>query len=72
MNGRELTQLVCSNIRRIRKEKGISTEKVAHEMCCSRQNISLFEKGERMPRPQNLCDLAEILGVDVLDFYKAV
>ena len=70
MNGAELTKLVCNNIRQIRKAKKIRLKEVAYEMRVVHQQISLFENGKSFPRPQNLCDLAEILGVDVLDFFK--
>lgn len=70
MNGVELTKFVCSNIKLIRKEKGIRQVDASDRLGVSRQQFALFESGNRMPRPQNLCDIAEVLGVDVLDFYK--
>lgn len=72
MTGVELTKLVCSNIKRIRKEKGIRQVDASDRLGVSHQQFALFESGNRMPRPQNLCDIAEVLGCNVLDFYKEI
>lgn len=69
-DGTELTKLVCSNIRKIRKEKGMTQVKASERLGVSRQQFALFENGTRMPRPQNLCDIAQVLSCNVLDFYK--
>lgn len=70
MNGVELTKIICANIKRIRKAKKMTMMEVADRFGVSHQQISNFETGKCLPRPQNLCDLAEVLGCDVFDFFN--
>lgn len=70
MNGDELTKFICSNIKRERKAHGLTMQKVADRMGVEYQSIFNFECGRSLPRPQNLCDLAECIGCDVMDFFK--
>lgn len=70
MDSAEFIKIVCSNIKKIRKSKGIGMRKAAKLLGSYEQSINHFESGKSMPKPQNLCDLAKIYEVDVFDFFK--
>lgn len=53
------------NIKRLRKEKGISQEYAAQKIGVSVQSVSLWEENKTVPSIENLVALSEILGVTV-------
>ena len=51
------------SIGRLRRERGMSQEKLAEEMGVSRQAISKWESGAAMPEIERLEDLSRLFGV---------
>ena len=51
------------NLRKIRKEKGITQEQLAEKMGVSLQTVSCIELGKKAIRPQNLANLCVHLEV---------
>ena len=70
MTGKELTELVCANLKKARKEAGFTLSKAGKKLGVNYQQIYNFERGVTLPRPQNLCDLSEVYGIDVLDLFR--
>jgi transcriptional regulator with XRE-family HTH domain len=56
---------VGSNLRRLRKERGLEQAELAERARSSQQTISDIERGKRDPRESTLEKLAEALGVSV-------
>ena len=52
-------------IAKLRKEKGMSQEKLAEALGLSRQAVAKWEAGQSFPSSGNLFKLAEVLGTDV-------
>lgn len=52
-------------ISRQRKNRGMSQEKLAELVGVSRQAVSKWEAGQSAPSTENLCKLADILGISV-------
>lgn len=58
-----------ANLRRLRKDKGLSQEKFALEHGFDRTYISGIERGERNPTVLVVERLAEALGVELTDLF---
>ena len=56
-----------NNLRAQRTKKGFSQEKVAEEVCVSRQTISKWENGDTYPSTKHSLLLVKIFGCDVND-----
>ena len=65
-----LERLVIDNIKRIRKEKGISQEKLAEACNTATSYIGLMEIYRNVPKLSTIERIAEALGVDPLEFFK--
>lgn len=61
--------MFISNIRTIRKKKGLSQEYLARAVGVSRVAISRYENGEREPKQEILGKIANALGVSVHELY---
>jgi len=61
-----LDRLVIDNIRRIRKEKGISQEKLAEACNTATSYIGLMEIYKNVPKLSTIERIAEAMGVDPL------
>jgi transcriptional regulator with XRE-family HTH domain len=60
---------VGSNIRRLRKAKGLSQEALAHEVGCAMRYLGGVERGEENPSLQILVQVAASLGVHPRDLF---
>jgi transcriptional regulator with XRE-family HTH domain len=67
MNGRAL---VAWNLRRIRVERGLSQERLAHEAEVDRSYVGGLERQEENPTVDVLDRLANMLEVPISDFFK--
>lgn len=56
---------LSKNVYNLRKEKGLSQEKLAEQINVSRQTISNWELGETMPNPEQLKLLSKALGMSI-------
>ena len=52
-------------LKEIREERGVSMSELARQMGTSQQNISRWEKGERVPSGETLIKLADFLNVSI-------
>ena len=65
-----LERLVIDNIKRIRKEKGISQEKLAEACNTATSYIGLMEIYKNVPKLSTIERIAKALDVDPLVFFK--
>lgn len=65
-----LERLVIDNIKRIRKEKGISQEKLAEACNTATSYIGLMEIYRNVPKLSTIERIAEALDVDPLVLFK--
>jgi len=65
-----LERLVIDNIKRIRKEKGISQEKLAEACGTSTSYIGLMEIYRNIPKLSTIERIAEALGVEPLILFQ--
>jgi transcriptional regulator with XRE-family HTH domain len=67
-----LERLVIDNIRRIRKEKGISQEKLAEACNTATSYIGLMEIYKNVPKLSTIERIANALEVDPLVFFRDI
>ena len=65
-----LVKLLAKNVRRYRKQLGLSQEELAFECEIDKTYISKLERGIANPSLLILTQLAKILKVDVVDLLK--
>ena len=65
-----LERLVVDNIKRIRKEKGISQEKLAEACNTATSYIGLMEIYKNIPKLSTIERIAQALDVDPLVFFQ--
>lgn len=65
-----MERLVVDNIKRIRKEKGISQEKLAEACNTATSYIGLMEIYKNVPKLSTIERIARALDVDPLEFFK--
>jgi transcriptional regulator with XRE-family HTH domain len=65
MNTDPARRVLAANVRRCRKESGLSQEDVAAACRCHRTEISLLERGGRDPRLSTLLRVSRALRVPV-------
>jgi transcriptional regulator with XRE-family HTH domain len=63
------TERFQRNLRRVRKDKGLSQEDVAQAVGVTRTTYALWESGKFTPGPDKFDLLAKELGVDVGEFF---
>ena len=66
----DVVELLGANVRRVRKAKGISQEKLALDAEMKRSYVSDLERGVRNPTVRALGRLADALGVDPAELLK--
>lgn len=66
----DLVQLLGANVRRLRKEKGVSQEELALDAGMKRSYLSDLERGTRNPSVRALDRLAAALGADPADLLR--
>jgi len=65
----EWEKIVGANVRRLRKERGLSQETLAGEAGLAMRHLGRIERGEGNPTVAILGKLAEVLGVHPTRFY---
>ena len=58
-------ELLFERIKKYRRLRGLTQQELAEKLFVTAQNISKWETGKSMPELENLCRLAEALGVSV-------
>jgi transcriptional regulator with XRE-family HTH domain len=66
----DMRRLVGRNVLRIRKNKGITQERLAEISGFSQQYISGLEKGQRNPTVVTIYELSQALGVNYIELLK--
>jgi transcriptional regulator with XRE-family HTH domain len=64
-------QRVSKNIQRLRREKGLSQEEVAHLAHIHQTYLSGVETGKRNPSVLVVERISKALGVDISEIFKA-
>lgn len=67
----DVRQRVSRNIQRLRREKGLSQEDVAHTADIHQTYLSGVEGGKRNPSVMVLERIAKALKVDISEFFKS-
>ncbi len=62
--------MLKKNIKRIRKDKGITIQELSERTGISISSLSMYENGKRVPSIKNIKLIANGLEVDVDEFYK--
>ena len=66
----DVRQRLAANVRRLRKQTGLSQEKFAIEHGIDRTYVSAIERGRRNPTIVVVGRLAAALGVDVVELLR--
>ena len=69
MTGEEILEVLSTNIKNYRKEKGWTQEKLAEESELSVQAVNFFEGKRRWPGEVSLSKIASALGVEVYQLF---
>ena len=56
---------IGNNIKKLRKESGITQEQIASKLCISRQALSNYETGKRIPDIYELIVFADLFEVSL-------
>lgn len=62
--------IIGENLRRARKARGLSQEKLAAEVDLDMRQLGRIERGESFPSVGTLIKLAEVLGVEPADVLR--
>ena len=68
----EWEKIVGANIRRLRKERGLSQETLAGEAGLAMRHIGRIERGEGNPTVSMMAKIATVLGVHPSSLYDEV
>jgi len=68
----DMRKLVGRNFARIRREKGLTQERVAELSGFSQQYLSSLENGKRNPSVVTIYEIARAMGVDHCDLLRAL
>ena len=61
---------IGENIIFLRREKGITQQELANQLFVTKQAVSRWEHGKRMPDIETIVRLAEVLDTDVNDLVR--
>ena len=62
---------IAELIRKYRKQAGLTQKELAAALGIAPQNISVYETGQRIPKPDTLKRIAAALNVSFIEFFKA-
>ncbi len=60
-----------NNIKKARKDKGLSQENLADILCVTRSAITRYENGEVFPNPEQISIICEVLGICSNDLFDS-
>jgi transcriptional regulator with XRE-family HTH domain len=66
----DIRQVFAANLRRLRHEKGLSQEALAHDAAVNRSYLSKLEKGATYAGLEIIARLAAVLGVEPAELLK--
>ena len=66
----DILQLFATNLRRIRHDRGLSQEQLAHDADVDRTYLSRVERAVTYVGLEIVGKLADVLGVDPIEFFR--
>lgn len=60
-----MSNTIGNNIKKLRKESGMTREQISVKLCMSRQTLSNYETGKRIPDIYELIVLADLFEVSL-------
>ena len=66
----DMRELVGRNVKRVRRERGLTQEQLAERSGFSQQYISGLEQGRRNPTIVSIYELATVLGVSHMELVR--
>ncbi len=69
MGIRKLKNDIGKKVKALRREKGLSQEKLAEYVNMSREHISCIERGKNLPTVETLYCLANFFKIDIKHFF---
>lgn len=66
----DISEVFAANLRKARKEKGLSQEELAYDAGVNRSYLSTLESGKVDPGIRMLAKLAAVLDVEVADLLR--
>jgi transcriptional regulator with XRE-family HTH domain len=66
----DMRKLVGRNVKRVRRERGLTQEQLAERSGFSQQYISGLEQGRRNPTIESIYELATVLGVSHMELVR--
>ena len=63
---------IGEKIRKLRKERGLSQQKLADEIDAYQSNVYLWEKGKAKPRKRSIEKICSALKITLTEFEKGV
>jgi len=67
MNKEELLWRLGQRIKKLREDKGITQQQIAHELDTEKSNISRLESGRVNPKFSTLINVAKQLGIKITE-----
>jgi transcriptional regulator with XRE-family HTH domain len=64
--------IFAANLRRIRRERGLSQERLAHNADLNMTHVAKIERGEREPGVRTVSKLAKALGVSAAELFDGI
>lgn len=60
----------AENLRAIRKSRGLNQDQLAELLGVAKSTVSMYERGNRRPRLDQVAHMAQVLGVQVSDLMR--
>jgi transcriptional regulator with XRE-family HTH domain len=64
--------IFAANLRRIRRERGLSQERLAHNADLNMTHVAKIERSEREPGVRSVSKLARALGVSAEELFEGI
>lgn len=64
--------IFAANLRRLRTERGLSQERLAHAANLNMTHVAKIERSEREPGVRTVTKLAKALGVSTADLFEGI
>lgn len=65
-----LGEIVARNLRRVRQERGLTQEELAHHVGINRNYVGMIERGENSPTVEMIERLSKVLQIDPAVLFK--
>ena len=68
----DLRKILAVNLRRIRREKGLSQEQLAHDAGVDRAHVSKIERAVTFVGIEIIGKFVDVLGVEPAEFFRSI